>query len=201
MHSNNPGGAKLPKDKLQEIKECTNFTDLFHIVGSTLYWNAFDIRLLQDMARASLQKNATYVISIFKKVVYPKRISKYYKKKLIDSPNKNQPEFSYYTQVKEVCNKDAELFTVEDFVEHRKYLEREKLGIEGFLAFLGFDYGSLIFSWLIPTTVVYYAYNSAKSRCFLPDGIVSLEITGCSIITFTTENNTLSIELQQIQCE
>ena len=199
VHCHNPGGAKLPQNILEEIKECSDFNKLFGIFSNTVYWNVFDIRILDGMATASRQKDAKTVISIFKEVVYPQKISKYLQKKLLDSPNKEQQDFPFYTKVKEHYNKDPESFTVGDVVKHRKYLEQEKFGIKGFIAFLGFDWGSLIFHWLIPTTMVYYGYTSAKNRQFLPDGIISLEIIGCAIITFTSENNVLSKELQQIE--
>ena len=199
VHCHNPGGAKLPPNLIEEIKECSDFNKLFRILSSTVYWNVFDIRILDGMATASLQEDAKTVISTFKKVVYPQRISKYLQKKLLDSPNKEQQDFPFYTKVKEYYNKDPESFTVGDVAKHRKCLEQEKFGIEGFIGFLGFDWGSLIFHWLIPTTMVYYAYTSAKNRAFLSDGIISLEIIGCQIITFTSENNVLSKELQQIE--
>ena len=202
IQCNHPGGAKLPPNLVQKIKKCKNFHDLFDVLSSTVYWSAFDIRILEGMAKASRQKNATTVISIFKSVVYPQSISKYCNKKVLDSPSKDQQDFPFYTKIKEHCNKDPDVFTVGDVVKHRKYLEREKCGIEGFIAFLGFDLGSLIFIWLIPTTMVYYAYKSAESRRFLPNGIISLEIIGCSIITFTVESNAVSKEeLLQIECE
>lgn len=201
-HCNNPGGAKLPQNQLQEVKNCSDLNNLFVILSSTVYWNVFDIRILEGMAIASRQENAQTVISIFKEVVYSQSISKYCEKKLLESPNKSQQDFTFYTKVKEFCNKDPAVFTIGDVVKHRKYLEKEKFGIEGFIAFLGFDYGSLIFNWLIPTTMVHYAYNSVKSRRFLPDGIVSLEITGYPVITFISESNAFSTEdLQQMECE
>lgn len=192
----------MPPNLVQEIKNCKNFQDLFNALSSTVYWNVFDIRILEGMAIASQQKNATTVISIFKSVVYPQPISKYFNKKVLDSPSKDQQDHPFYTKIKEYCNKDPDVFTVRDVVKHREDLEREKFGTEGFIAFLGFNLGSLIFIWLIPTTMVYYAYKSAESRLFLPNGIISLEIIGYPIITFTVESNGVSEEeLLQIECE
>ena len=196
---NNPGGAKLPKSLIQRIRKCSDYNSLIESLGTTAYWNVFDIRLLEGMATASLQENARTVISIFKKVVYSQSISKYFQRSSFDSPNKDQQDISFYTKIKERCDKDPESFTIGDVVSHRNYLEKRKLGIEGFVAFLGYDWGSLIFFWLIPTTMVHYAYNSAKTRQFFPDGIISLEIFGYPAITFPSENTVLGKELQKIE--
>ena len=195
-HFNSPDrGAKVTKEILQKISECSNLNELFNLLSNKQkrYWNGFDTRVLQGMAIASQQKEAKATIKSYESVIHPRKLCEILPN-LMPYEEDEKENYPLYTVVKETLKKDANAVTVGDIVKNRIRFER-KVGVDNFLVLLGINHGSMIIYWAIPTEMAYYVYQSVKKNYFLFDTTSSLKIGDYPAIEFPSETVLLKEQL------
>ena len=154
-----PGGAQLPPDVVQKIKNAENLDALLDTLTDTKYWSWIDVRLLETLVVASGSSTAYDIVKSYKETVYSK--------KLVDVlphvPNKKISD-AYFTKIISKVGKDSEI-TVGDLVKLRSTLENVIMDINtGTCVFEHIEDSCLEIHWFIPTHFVHHAYQVACLR-------------------------------------
>jgi len=162
---------KLPKSFFDEICATKNFDELFRVVVDSPYCNWMNIRLLKQIALASLQVNARKLIEQYINAVFSKKL-----KDVIEHISEIQVTEGYYTKAKEKWKKEFEDVTLKDVFKEWDKLERI-FGTEepAMLLERAFE-GSVEFHWLIPAELVCHARYSAFRNWHQLHDILYLDI-------------------------
>ena len=168
---------KLPESFIDEIRNTKTLDDLFDVVVASPYCNWMNIRLLEEMAAASLQPNIHHLIGQYKSAVYSKRLQDVFRQ----IPEFEVPE-DYYSKVKQKWNKEFEDVTLKDVIGHWDKLEKIFDFEEPMLLLERVIKSSVQFHWLIPSELVCHARYSAFKNWHQLDDILYLDICDHVII-------------------
>jgi len=147
---------KLPTTFVDEIRTTRNLDDLFDLVVDSPYCNWMNIRLLEQMAAASLQPNANKLIEQYTSAVFSKRL-----KDVIKQIPEIKVTEDYYTKAKEKWKKEFGEVTLKDVTDEWNKLERIFDTEEPAILLERVLEGSVEFHWLIPCGLVCHARYSA----------------------------------------
>jgi len=162
---------KLPEEFVQKFTATTNLDELFDAVVRSPFCNWMNIRLLEKMAAASLQRNAIQLIKKYKETISSLKL-----KDVLNQIQEVKIPDDYYSKVKEKWSKELDELTVNDIISHWCRLEII-FDVED-TAFL-LDHiieGSVVLCWLIPTELVCHARYSAFKMWNKLEDILFLEI-------------------------
>ena len=162
---------RLPSDLVDEIRNTKTLDDLFDVIVKSPYCNWMNIRLLEQMAAASLQPNIHQLISQYKNAVYSKRLQDVFQQ----IPEFEVPE-DYYSKVRQKWNKEFQEVTLKDVVGHWHRLEKIFGVEEPTLLLERIIKSSVLFHWLIPSELVCHARYSAFENWYELDDILYLDI-------------------------
>ena len=164
---------RVPSDFIDKVCNTETLDGLFDVIVKSPYCNWMNIRLLEQMAAASLQSNIHQLISQYKSAVYSKRLQDVFRQ----MPKLEVPE-DYYSKVKQKWNKEFEEVTLKDVIDHWDKLEKV-FGVEEPALLLECVINSSVwFHWLIPSELVCHARYSAFNNWHQLDDIFYLDICG-----------------------
>ena len=163
---------KLPSCFIDKIRNTETLDGLFDVVVESPYCNWMNIRLLEQMAAASLQPNIHHLIGQYKNAVYSKRLQDVFQQ----IPEIEVPE-DYYSKVKQKWNKEFDEVTLKDVIGHWDRLEKI-FSVEPTLLLERVIKSSVQFHWLIPSELVCHARYAAFKNWDQLDDILYLDICG-----------------------
>ena len=162
---------KLPSSFTDQIRATEKLDDLVDVVVESPYCNWMNIRLLEQMAAASLQNNIHQLIGQYKNTVYSKRLQDVFQQ----ITETEVPE-DYCSKIKQKWDKEFEEVTLRDVIRHWERLEKIFDTEEPTLLLERIIKSSVQFFWLIPSELVCHARYSAFTNWHQLDDILYLEI-------------------------
>ena len=163
---------KLSDEFIDEINATTTLDDLFDVVIDSPHCDWMNIRLLEQIAAASLQNNTRQLIQQYKEAIFLKKL-----KDVFQQFSEIQVKKDYFAKVKKRWKKKFDDVTIKDVFG--QWWKLEKLfDIKPSLWLEHVIEGSVEFHWLIPSELVHHArYSAFKNWCQLDD-ILYLDIGG-----------------------
>ena len=162
---------KLPSSFTDQIRATEKLDDLVDVVVESPYCNWMNIRLLERMAAASLQKNVYQLIGQYKNTVYSKRLQDVFQQ----ITETEVPE-DYCSKIKQKWDKEFKEVTLRDVIRHWERLEKIFDTEDPILLLERVIKSSVQFLWLIPSELVCHTRYSAFTNWQQLDDILYLEI-------------------------
>ena len=157
---NNPGGAELSPELVDEIQAAEDFDSLLDLLVRSSYWSWIDIRIMEAMVAASDSSQAQALLDNYKAVIFSKRLIDV----LPNVPSKKVKQ-EYYEKIVAKIKQDSSEVTVADLLEFQSQLEAVIMVIKKGICILeSFDNGCLEVNWYVPISCVDTAYQNAKDN-------------------------------------
>ena len=162
---------KLPSSFTDQIRATEKLDDLVDAVVESPYCNWMNIRLLEQMAAASLQSNILQLIGQYKNTVYSKRLQD-----VFQQITETEVPDDYCSKIKQKWDKEFEEVTLKDVIRQWEKLEKIFDTEDSTLLLERVIKSSVQFFWLIPSELVSHARYSLFTNWHQLGDILYLEI-------------------------
>ena len=158
-----PRGVQFPDDLYQSIKAAQDLDTLLDLLADSKHWSWVDLRLLETLTTSSGISAAKLLITKYKKVIFPKKLSEVLDKLFM--PQQKEDMEAYTTRVGMKILKEPDEITVADLSQFAPVLETVIMDINnGTCVLEHVSKGCLEIYWLIPTHCRFHAYKSALNN-------------------------------------
>ena len=178
---------KLPSEFTDKICATTKLSDLIDVVAYSPYCNWMNVRLLQQMAAASLQQNVYKLVDHYKNAVSSKKLVD-----VFQQITETEVPQEYYSKIEQRWEKNFKEVTLKDVMREWERLEKIFDFEEPTLLLESVLNNCIQFFWLIPAELVCHARYSAFMNWHQLDDILYLDICAYVIkdcrYDFTSKN-------------